>query len=103
MCQSSVPLSKDSSLDHAHDCLAHARSCDKGLSKEWIINKSWRKTIPDNRLAPTFYKLRLGGCPHENSLSVVETWALSIGITSCNEIHRSVGTTSDCTSKERFL
>ncbi len=87
MWQSSVPLSKRSSLAHAHGCLAHARSCDKGLLKERIINKSWRKiitsrgeTIPDNRLAPTFYKLSLGRCSHQKSLSVTETWALSIGI-----------------------
>jgi len=51
MWQSSVPLSKSCSLAHAHGCLSHARSCDKGLPKERIINKSWRKTIPDNRLA----------------------------------------------------
>ena len=41
MRQSSVPLSKSSSLDHTHGCLTHARSCDKGLPKERIINKSW--------------------------------------------------------------
>ena len=95
MWQSSVPLSQNSSLAHAHGCLSHARSCDKGLPKERIINKSWRKTIPDNRLAPTFYKLSLGRCLHQHRLPVSETWALSIGITSCSEIQRSVCTTSN--------
>ncbi len=38
------------------------------------INKSWRKTIPDNHLVPTFYKLSLGRCPHQYSLPVAETW-----------------------------
>ena len=28
-----------------------SRRNNLGLPKEWIINKSWRKTIPDNRLA----------------------------------------------------
>ena len=50
-CGKVVSLSKSSSLAHAHCCLAHARSCDKGLPKERIIDKSWRKTIPDTRLA----------------------------------------------------
>lgn len=95
MWQSSVPLSRSSSLAHAHGCLSHARSCDKGLPKERIINKNWRKTIPDNRLAPTFYKLSLGRCPHQHSLPVAETWALSIGITCCIDMHRSVCTTSN--------
>ncbi len=75
--------------------LSHARSCDKGLPKERIINKSWRKTIPDNRLAPTFYKLSLGRCPYQHSLSVAETWAFSIGITCFIDMHRSVCTTSN--------
>jgi hypothetical protein len=67
----------------------------EGLLKERIINKNWRKiiasrgeTIPDNRLTPTFYKLSLGRCSHQKSLSVAETWALSIDITCCIDIHR---------------
>jgi hypothetical protein len=74
----------------------------KKLLKERIINKSWRKiidsrgeTIPDNRLAPTFYKLSLGRCSHQKRLPVAETWALSIGITCCVDIHRRVCTTAN--------
>ena len=100
--------------DHTHHCLAHARSYDKGLPKERIIHNSWRNTIPDKCLTPTFYKLSLGRCrvvwfiviqkflwskllgyttyyAHQDSLTVAETWAFCIGITCCNEIHRSVG------------
>jgi hypothetical protein len=36
-----------------------------------------------------------GGCPHQDSLAVTETWVISIGITYCNEIQRSVSTTSN--------
>ena len=53
------------------------------------------KTIPDNRLAPTFYKLNLGRCLHQYRLPVAETWAFSIGITSSCEIQRIVCTTSN--------
>ncbi len=70
--------------------------CTKNtLSPPWIRWHLSRKTIPDNRLAPTFYKLSLGRCPHQHSLSVTVTWAISIGITCCIDIHRSVWTTSN--------
>ncbi len=63
--------------------------------RPFLIIASWGETIPDNHLTPTFYKLSLGRCSHQNSLSVAETWALSIGITWCINIHRSVCTTSN--------
>ena len=47
--QSSILLSKSSSLAHENHCLTHARSHDEGLPKERINNKSLRKTISDNR------------------------------------------------------
>jgi hypothetical protein len=40
------------------------------LSSCW---NPWRKTIPDNHLVPTFYKLNLGGCPRQHIMSVTET------------------------------
>ncbi len=49
----------------------------------------------DNHLAPTFYKLSLGRCPHQDSLSVAKTWAISIGITCFIDMYRSVCTTSN--------
>ncbi len=70
----------------------HPQTSHTVLSSCW---NPWRKTIPDNHLVPTFYKLNLGGCPRQHIMSVTETWALSIGIVSCNEIHRSVCTTSN--------
>ena len=77
------------------NCSSHPRSCDKGLPKDRIIHNSWRNTIPDNHLTPTFYKLMLGRCPHQHSLSVAKTWAFCIGFTYCNEINRSVCMTSN--------
>ncbi len=50
-------------IAHAQDFLVNVRSCNKGLLKEWIINKSSRKTIHYNHLTLTFYILSLGGCP----------------------------------------
>ncbi len=89
MWQNRVPLSKNTSLAHVHDCLVHVREVvTRSLRKSGSSTRVGTKTIPDNGLAPTFYKLRLGRCPHQHSLPVAETWALSIGITSCNEIKR---------------
>ncbi len=56
MCQSSILLSKNSSLAHTHRCLTHARSYDKDLPKDRIIHNNWRNIIPDKLLTPTFYK-----------------------------------------------
>ena len=39
VCQHTVPLSKSSSLAHANGWLTHDDRLDKGLPKEWIINK----------------------------------------------------------------
>ena len=70
MWQSSILLSKRSSLAHTHRCLTHVRSYDKGLPKERIIHNRWRNTIPDKGLTPTFYKFSFGRCPHQHSLTV---------------------------------
>ncbi len=76
------------------------KQCGVGFGRNTIatqIVSSWlqHKIIPDHRLVPTFYKLSVGGCPHQHSLTVTETWTLYIDITCCNEIHRSVCTTSN--------
>ena len=42
-------------IAHSQDFLVNVRSCNKGLLKVWIINKSSRKTIHYNHLTPTFY------------------------------------------------
>ena len=81
----SILLSRSSSLDHTHHCLDHVRSYDKTLPKERIIHNSWRNTIPDKCLTPTFYKLSLGRCPDQHSLSVAKTWVFFIGITYYNQ------------------
>jgi hypothetical protein len=75
-CQSSVHLSKISSLDKVHDFLTHERSCDENLPKEWMINKRWRKRpflIIDSLQHSTKLRLGLylGGCPHQHSLTVL--------------------------------
>ena len=68
--------------------------CDKYLPKETIINKNWRKTILDNDIAPTFYKLRRlvweGVLISTFSLLPTESRVFSIDITYWKEIHSSV-------------
>ena len=91
MWQSSVPLSKTVPLSmHTVVCpirvvvtrvFRKSGSSTRAGGRPFLII-AWRvETIPDNHLAPTFYKISLGPCSHQNSLSVAdETWALSIGI-----------------------
>jgi hypothetical protein len=70
-------------------------SSTRAGGRPFLIIASRGETIPDNLLAPTFYKLSLGRCSHQNSRPVAETWAISISITCCIDIHRSVCTTSN--------
>ncbi len=79
-------------VDYTVTCLDPTSSTNISYLSSSCCNP-WRKTIPDNHLVQTFYKISLSGCPRHHSLPVVKTWAFSIDIPSCNEIHRSVYTT----------
>ncbi len=45
-------------------------SSTRAGGRPFLIIVSRGETIPDNRLTPTFYKLTLGRCSHQNSLPV---------------------------------